>query len=59
MMRQKAETWVALALLALIFSVGTRQLVGGSDLVDFLAGLFLGLALALDVAYLLVLNRAR
>lgn len=57
MLNQRPERWLAYALLALIVSVALQVLVGGSDLADFLAGLLVGLALALDVAYLLIFDR--
>jgi hypothetical protein len=58
MSKMKPERWLAFALLALTISVALQQLTSGS-LTDFLAGLSLGLALALNVGYLLVFDRGR
>jgi hypothetical protein len=46
-----------LAVLALALSAALGRILAPDDFVDFLAGLLLGLAVALSVAHLLTLNR--
>ncbi len=47
------DIWLSLALLSLTISVFLKQVFAGGALLDFGAGLFLGLALALNLGYLI------
>lgn len=59
MLKLKPEVWTTLAVIALTVSVAIEHLTRGGAALDFLAGLFLGLAFALSVGALVLQTRAR
>ena len=57
MVAKNTQYLLPLAVLALAPSAALGRRLAPGDFVDFLAGLLLGLAVALSVAHLLTLNR--